>query len=38
MCVGAYSNGDEKYLDGKESTFLAENFAHAAELILTAKK
>lgn len=36
--TGAYSNGDEKYLDGRESTFLAENFAHAAELILTAKK
>lgn len=38
LCVGAYNKGDEKYMEGKESTFLAENFAHAAEKILTAKK
>lgn len=37
-CVGAYIKGDERHLDGKESTFVAENFAHAAEMILNAKK
>ena len=36
--VGAYVKGDERRLDGRESTFLAENFAHAAEIILKAKK
>ena len=36
--TGAYGKGDEKHLDGKEFTFLAENFAHAAEMILNAKK
>lgn len=37
-CVGAYSEGDEKHLDGKQPTLVAENFAHAAEMILNAKK
>lgn len=35
---GAYAKGDEKHLDGKEHTFVAENFAHAAEMILNAMK
>ena len=38
ISIGAYVKGDERHLDGRESTFLAENFAHAAEIILKAKK
>jgi len=36
--IGAYVNGDEKHIQGKDFTYVAENFAHAAEMILTAKK